>query len=47
MLQYNSRAEYYEHLRSPEVWCVSCSVDLGPVFLVVIKIDVLSEQAGC
>lgn len=48
MMQCSSKAEYYECLRNPEgVSCVSCSVDLGPVFLVVIKIDVLFEQAGC
>lgn len=47
MLQCSNRAEYYERLRNPEGCCVSCLLDLGPVFLAVIKIDVLFEQAGC
>lgn len=47
MLQCSSRAEYYECLRNAEVWCVSCSLDLGPMIFVVIKIDVLFEQAAC
>lgn len=34
-------------IRNPEEWCVVYSMDFFFFFFVVIKIDVLFEQAGC